>query len=126
MWGKMIGKKVPIKEGSFRIEVSNEEMEELHKLKRLSQGPAPSFFAEWMREITSEKPRESSIEEIPLTIYEVDDDYNPTRVFETTVKSASMTIDGRNYDIPLDMAITALQNMDENSEISYKETKDEN
>ena len=73
-----------------------------------------------------EEFRESSIKEMPLTIYEVDDDYNPTRVFEIIVKSASMTIDGHAYDIPLDMAIAALQNMDENSEITYKENKDEN
>ena len=119
----MIGKKVPTKDGSFRVEVSNEELEELHESKGLQQGPAPFFFTEWMREIIPEKLRESSIKEMPLTIFEVDDDYNPTRVFETTVKSASMTIDGRIYDIPLDMAIAALQNMDENSEISYKEDK---
>ena len=108
----MIGKKVPTKDGSFRVEMPTAELE------KMQQGPPPDFFAEWMKQVVPEKPRESSIKEMPLTIFEMDNDYNPTRVFETTVKSASMTIDGRIYDIPLDMAIAALQNMDENSEIT--------
>ena len=41
--------------------------------------------------------------------------------YQHDVKSASMTLDGVTYDIPLDMAIAALQNMDESSEITYKE-----
>lgn len=116
----MIGKKVPTEDGRFRIEVPTAELEQLPQMA------TTDFFAEWMKQAVPEKPRESFINEMPLTIYEVDDDYNPTRVFETIVRSASMTIDGRNYDIPLDMAIAALQNMDENSEINYKENKDEN
>lgn len=113
----MTGKIIPTEDGSFRIAVSSAELEGLR------QQSAPNFFDEWMKQAVPEKPRESFIKEMPLTIYEVDDDYNPTRVFETTVKSASMTIDGCNYDIPLDMAIAALQNIDENSEITYKENK---
>lgn len=115
----MIGKKVPTKDGSFKIEVSNKEIEEQ------SQGSTTDFFAEWMERVVPKKPRKSSIEEMPLTIFELDDDYSPKRVFETTVKSASMELDGVTYDIPLDMAIAALQNMDENSEISYKENNHE-
>ena len=114
----MIGKKVPTEYGRFRIEVPTA------KLEQLPQMATTDFFAEWMKQVVPEKPRESSIKEMPLTIFEVDNDYNPTRVFETIVKSASMTIDGHVYDIPLDMAIVALQNMDENSEITYKEDKD--
>jgi hypothetical protein len=113
----MIGKKVPTEDGSFRIEVPTAELEQLPQMA------TTDFFAEWMKQVIPEKPRESSIKEMPLTVFEMDEDYNPTRVFETTVKSASMTIDGHTYDIPLDMAIAALQNMDENSEITYKEDK---
>jgi hypothetical protein len=114
----MIGKKLPTKDGGFKLEVSNKEIEEQQ------QGTATDFFAEWMKRVVPKKPRKSSIEEMPLTIFELDDDYSPRRVFETTVKSASMELDGVTYDIPLDMAIAAIQNMDENSEITYKEKKD--
>jgi hypothetical protein len=113
----MIGKKVPTEDGRFRIEVPTAELEQLPQMA------TTDFFAEWMKQVVPEKPRESSIKEMPLTVFEMDEDYNPTRVFETTVKSASMTIDGHTYDIPLDTAIVALQNMDETSEITYKENK---
>jgi hypothetical protein len=113
----MIGKKVPTEDGRFRIEVPTAELEQLPQMA------TTDFFAEWMKQVVPEKPRESSIKEMPLTVFELDDDYSPAKVFETTVKSASMTIDGHTYDIPLDTAIVALQNMDENSEITYKENK---
>ena len=104
-----------MKDGTFRLEISNAEIE------KQQQGPATDFFADWMKRVVPIKPRKSSIEEMPLTVFELDDDYSPKRVFETTVKSASITLDGVTYDIPLDMAIAAIQNMDENSEITYKE-----
>jgi hypothetical protein len=116
---RMIGKKVPTKDGTFRIEVSKKEIEKQQQIS------TTDFFAEWAERVVPKKPKKSSIEEMPLTIFELDNDNNPIRVFETTVKSASMELDGVTYDIPLDMAIAAIQNMDETSEITYNK-KEEN
>ena len=110
---RMIGKRVPTKDGTFRIGVSTEEIEKQQQIS------TTDFFAEWAERVVPKKPRKSFIEEMPLTIFELDNDNNPIRVFETTVKSASMELDGVTYDIPLDMAIAAIQNMDETSEITY-------
>jgi mevalonate pyrophosphate decarboxylase len=114
----MIGKRVPTKDGSFKIAVSTKEMEELQLM------PTSDFYAEWMKQVVSEKHEETLVEDdVPLTIYEINEDYDLLHVWETTVNSAYITLEGRTYNIPLDMAVAALQNMDENSETTYKENK---
>lgn len=111
----MIGKRIPTEDGKFKVEITTED------LKTLQPITTTDFFAEWMKQVIPEKVREPILEKVPLTIYEVDEDYIPVKVWETTVTSAAIKVYGVTYDIPLDMAISALQNID--VEISYTEGK---
>jgi hypothetical protein len=52
-----------------------------------------------------------------ITVYEIDDNGNPTRVIELTgINGATFTWNGNKYDIPVDMVLSGIQYMLENSD----------
>ena len=49
-----------------------------------------------------------------ITLYELDDEGNPIKVTEFTgIHGATFTWNGKEYDIPVDMALSGLQAMSE-------------
>jgi len=116
----VIGKKVPTKDNSFKIEVSDKELEEL-------SAPQNTFCGDWLKlKSKAEEPQERNAKAPNrVTIIALDDDNNPMQVTEYNVTSASIKLDGVEYNIPFGMACSALQNAEEIEDIKYVEKEKE-